>query len=174
MGVDVCMLDVELSSGLQQIRQELDDHLTAINENTDEVEMNFSYLINIEKKVKHLENKMDRVMEMLAKIMPECEQKSSKKQIKINDKEESVFSILYSSPKAMDCVQIASRLRRSDTFVRYSINSLMTKGIPISKHIVSNKTYFALDPEFKELQCRENILNLSKTLTLDCFDQSII
>ena len=168
------VLDVSLSSEMQDLRQELDDHLTAINENTDEIEMNFSYLINIEKKVKHLENKMDRIMDMLSKLMPEWEQKTAKKQIDINDKEESEFSILYGSPKAVDCAQIGSRLRRSDTFVRYSINSLMAKGIPISKHIISGKTYFALDPEFKELQCKENILNLSKTLTLDCFDQSII
>jgi len=168
------MLDVGLSNELQGLRQELDDHLTAINENTDEIEMNFSYLINIEKKVKHLENKMDKIIFMLSKLVPETQEILPKKQINISDKEESVFSVLYSTPKALDCVQIAKQLRRSESYVRYSINALFSKGIPISKHIINKKTYFSLDLEFKELQCKENILNLSKTLTLDCFDQSIL
>ena len=168
------MIDLDLSSSLQDIRIELDDHLAAINETTDEVETNFTYLINIEKKIKFLEKKIEHINKVLEKIAPE-EFKSVKcGKVQISDKEQIVFSILYESPRAVDASQIAARLRRSETFVRYSINGLLSKGIPITKHIVNKKTHFSLDPEFKEIQAKENILNLPKTLTLDCFDQSIV
>jgi cell division protein ZapA (FtsZ GTPase activity inhibitor) len=165
---------MEVGETLQDVRQELDDHLTAINENTDEIENNYSYLINIEKKLKFLEAKMEQMAAMLAKVVPQVVSEDKPIKLKISEKEQEVFSILYGAVRALDCAQIAARLRKSETFVRYSINAMLSKGIPITKHIISRKTYFLLDPHFKELQCKENILNLSKTLTLDCFDQSIL
>jgi hypothetical protein len=167
-------MELGLTTEVAQLREELNDHLNAINENTDEIETNFSYLINLEKKFNLLEKKLDKIMSMLAHVAPQDTGEKEVKRININDKEQQVFSILYDSPRALDCKQMASRLRRSETFVRYNINALLSKGIPISKHVMNRTTYFLVDPEFKELQCKQNILNLSKTLTLDCFDQTIL
>ena len=163
-----------LSNSLQDIRQELDEHLEVINENTDEIESNFSYLINLEKKIKFLEQRLERMEHALLKVGGIPEERKERKKIRILDSEQEVFLIIYNSPKALDYQEIARIMRRSETYLRYQITGLVNKGVPITKHVINRKTFFSLDPEFKSLQCTENILNLSRTLTLDCFDQSIV
>lgn len=173
------VLDDSVASALlSEIRQELDEHLEVINENTDEIEANFSYLINFEKKIKFLEQRLER-MEKLFVQTPHTGEGSTSEQkkrtkISITDAEQEVFLIIYNSPKAVEYQELCARLRRSETYVRYQINGLIAKRIPITRHIINKKTFFALDPEFKNVQCRENIVNLSRTLTLDCFDQSVV
>src|SRR3989344_3362713 len=170
---------LELENGslvavFNELRQELDEHLDVINENTDEIEGNFSYLINLEKRMKFLEQRLEKFEKTLSKVAPLEEQKREKKQIHITDNEQDVFLVIYNSPKAVDYAHVARTLRKSETYVRYQINGLISKGVPVMRHIINRRNYFSLDIEFKEMQCKENILNLSRTLTLDCFDQSII
>ena len=167
--------DPVVSAVLTEIRQELDEHLEVINENTDEIEANFSYLINFEKKIKFLEQRLERLEKLFTQTRgTETQEQKKVKKISITDPEQEVFLLIYNSSRAIEYQELCTRLRRSETYVRYHINGLISKGIPITRHIINRKTFFALDPEFKNLQCKENIVNLSRTLTLDCFDQSVV
>ena len=102
-----------LSNSLQDIRQELDEHLEVINENTDEIESNFSYLINLEKKIKFLEQRLERMEHALLKVGGIPEERKERKKIRILDSEQEVFLIIYNSPKALDYQEIARIMRRS-------------------------------------------------------------
>jgi len=155
----------------KELRHELDEHLTAINENTNEIEVNFSYLMELDKRMKFLENKINLIEKML---LGDGNISQKTKKIKISKQEQEVFMVFYQTNKALDYKELTGNLRRSDTFVRYCIAGLIEKGVPITKHLINKRTYFILDPAFKELQAKNNILNIQKTLTLDCFDQSII
>ncbi|MCK4670093.1 MAG: hypothetical protein KAT43_02725 [Nanoarchaeota archaeon] len=164
----------EVAKAVEELRQELDEHLQAINENTSEVEMNYTYLIDMNKRLKFLESKMHVFEKILTKLTSEKISESKPKKIKITKQEQDVFMIFYQSESALTYLDISEALRKSESFVRYFINSLIEKGVPITKHLIKRKTYFILDPAFKELQTKKNILNIEKTLTLDCFDQSIV
>ena len=96
---------LELENGslvavFNELRQELDEHLDVINENTDEIEGNFSYLINLEKRMKFLEQRLERFEKTLSKVAPLEEQKREKKQIHITDNEQDVFLVIYNSKVA--------------------------------------------------------------------------
>jgi len=65
-------------------------------------------------------------------------------------------------------------LKKSESYVRVCISSLIEKGVPIKKHVINRKAYFILDSAFKELQTKKGVVNIVKTLTLDCFDQAIL
>ncbi|MBW3012576.1 hypothetical protein KY325_04280 [Candidatus Woesearchaeota archaeon] len=156
---------------MQELKQELDEHLSAINENTDEIEMNYSYLLELDKRMKFLEAKINLIEKML---LGDEKITQKTKKIKISPQEQEVFMVFYQTNKALDYKELTSRLKRSETYVRYCINGLLEKGVPITKHVINKRTFFVLDPAFKELQAKNNILNIEKTLTLDCFDQSIV
>lgn len=168
------LMATETAKAIEEIRQELDEHLQAINENTSEVEINYTYLIDMNKRLKFLESKMQVFEKILSKLTSEKVTESRPNKIKITKQEQDVFMAFYQSESALTYQDISEALGKSESFVRYFINSLIEKGVPITKHLIKRKTYFILDPAFKELQTKKNILNIEKTLTLDCFDQSIV
>ncbi|MBW3013698.1 hypothetical protein KY335_00480 [Candidatus Woesearchaeota archaeon] len=164
----------EAAKAIAELREELDDHLQAINDNTAEVELNYTYLLDMNKRLKFIESKMQVFEKILSKLTSEkiCETKKAK--IKISKQEQDVFMAFYHSESALTYEDICDSMGKSESFVRCFINSLIEKGVPITKHIIKRKTYFLLDPAFREMQTKQNILNIEKTLTLDCFDQSIV
>jgi hypothetical protein len=163
----------EAADSLKKIREELDDHLAAINESTEEIEMNYSYLIDIDQRLKFLEKKVDSIFSMLAQLTNQHPKQKLKK-IRINENEQELFLLFYQTQRAIDYEFMRKSLKKSEPYVRACISSLVEKGVPIKKHFINRKAYFVLDSAFKELQTKKGIVNIVKTLTLDCFDQSVL
>lgn len=140
---------------LAQLREELDEHLSAINENTDEIQANYSYIHEVDNKIEQLANRLDRI-EMLLD--------GQHKQLPIQPltyTEKQVFLALYTEEVPLNHTDIAKRTGYSEPLVKQYTNALVEKGIPILKSYFNNISFLKLDPEFKELQAKENILNLS-------------
>jgi predicted nuclease with TOPRIM domain len=167
------LTDLDLKKEIGDMREQIDDHLQSINENTDEIENNYSYLVDIDQRLKLLETKVDSIFDMLAKLT-KTDVKKTRSKIKLSEQEQVVFSVLYMADRALDYGQLCFKSKRSEYFVRNCINTMIEKGIPIKKHIINKKVYFILDKAFKDLQTKKNILNIEKTLTLDCFDQNVL
>jgi len=158
---------------IREIKEELNDHLVAINENTDEIEMNYSYLLDLTQRVQAMEKKLDAIFNAVSKLtIVEVEKPIQK--ISVDENEQQVFMFLYESHKAVDYAQICERLRKSEPFVRYCLNKLIEKGVTIKKHAINRKAYFILDEDFREMQAKHSIVSIKKTLTLDCFDQNVL
>jgi hypothetical protein len=164
----------DMQNCVKDMRDELDDHLAAINENTEEIEMNYSYLINMDQRLKLLEKKMDVIMSMLSKITCEKKEEMPLKKIHISQCEQEIFLLFYQAHHALDYDFMCRSLRKSEQFVRACVSSLIEKGVPIQKHVINRKIFFDIDSGFKELQAKKGIVNIVKTLTLDCFDQSVL
>ena len=165
--------DEIIKNSLKEIKEELDDHLAAINESTEEIEMNYSYLINIDQRLKLLEKKMESIFSILAQITKQKPELKLKK-IKITENEQQLFLLFYQTQRAIDYGFMCKSLKKSESYVRVCISSLIEKGVPIKKHVINRKAYFILDSAFKELQTKKGVVNIVKTLTLDCFDQAIL
>lgn len=158
---------------IESMRDELEDHLSSINENTSEIETNYSYLMDIDQRLALLEKKVNGIFDMLAEITRQNVKLSNVK-IRIIESEQDLFMVFYTADKALDYAFLCEKLNKSESYVRNCLNNLITKGVPIKRVNIKHKAYFLLDAAFKELQTKKNILNLSKTLTLDCFDQKIL
>ena len=77
------MIDVDFKKEVETIREQIEDHLQSINENTDEIENNYSYLVDTDQRLKALENKVGAIYDMLAKLT-KTDVKKSKNQIKLS------------------------------------------------------------------------------------------
>ena len=148
-------LDKRIQASVKSVRDEMEDHLTAINENTEEMQEQSNHLTELESKVEKLKEQLDEVHMMLSQIT------SQNKEYKLTDAEKNVFMVLYSVEQTpLSYSDIVMRTGLTELAVKAHIFSMINKGIPIVESKISAQSYFRLDRKFKELQANENILKI--------------
>jgi len=148
---------------LDQVREELDDHRVSINENTNELQSNHSYLALIERKMDKLAERLDEI----TLLVKGKHQTSNFTITPLNQKEKDVFFGLYSLTEGRETTykEIARKLCQTDTLVGSYITNMIEKGIPVLKTYRKGIIYLQLDDEFRKIQAKQNIVGLNTRLT---------
>lgn len=159
------LLNKRLRSEFDGIKQEFEEHLQAINENTSEIASNFEYVSEIEARLDRIAERVDQIQMFLESNSGiQVERKHSFDVKRLSRKEQEVFLVIYTLEEEkgkLSYSDIASSLGMSEQLTASYITSLIGKGVPITKRYIDSKPYFRLDPDFKTLQAKENILQLS-------------
>jgi len=135
------------------VKVELEDHLDAINQNTSEVQANQCLLTELEAKIEKLSERLDEFELM---INPE---RARKLGVKLTPREQEVFMVLYLN-KSITLKDISRRLGFTEEMVNMYILNIISKGIPVRRELVDDVLVFSLEPEFKDLQARRNVLEI--------------
>jgi predicted nuclease with TOPRIM domain len=138
-----------------KIRSALEEHLAAINENTAEVQALFDYIHEIEVKVEKISSRLDQ-MQLSQEKIPEKMTVSSLTQM-----EKKVFLVLYTEEESLTYEEIAQKSSLPSSLVPECVSALVNKGIPLGRSMFKNQLMFKMSPIFKEMQAKENIVNLS-------------
>lgn len=161
----IAKLSRNLKSEFTNIRQEFEEHLQAINENTNEISANYEYICEIEKKLGKLSERVDNIqMYLESRSDISIAGRYNIEVQRLNRREQEVFLVIYTLEEEKGSVtygDIANRLGMSEQLAGNYVTSLIEKGVPISKRYINSKPYLKLDPDFKTLQTKENILQLS-------------
>ena len=83
---------------------------------------------------------------------------------RLNRREQEVFLVIYTLEEekgSLTYEDIAGKLNISPQLASNYVTSIIEKGVPILKRYINSKPYLRLDPEFKTLQTKENVLQLS-------------
>ena len=137
------------------IRNALEEHLSAINENTSEIQALFDYL-------QEMEIKVDKISQRIDNLQLDMGQEVDKPHIEpLNHLEKKVFLIFYTEDCSLSYREIAMKARIPLSSVEGSVSTLIDKGIPLLRTLVNNQLFFKLSPSFKEMQAKENLVNLS-------------
>lgn len=159
------LLNKRLRSEFEGIKQEFEEHLQAINENTSEISSNFEYVSEIEAKLDMMRERVDQIQMFLESNSGiQVARKDSFDVKRLSRKEQQVFLVIYTLEEEkgnLTYADIAGRLGISEHLTASYITSLIEKGVPIIKRYINAKPHFGLDPDFKTLQAKENILQLS-------------
>lgn len=149
----------------EDIREELDEHLEAINNNTNEIQSNFEYIGELDKKIEKLSEKMDEIL-LFLRGKPE-EKVFEIKPLSKREKQvfQAFYTLLHDHPEGVTYVQIAHKLEMSTGLVTNFITNLLEKGIPLKKIYHNNNVHLLLEKEFSELQAKKNILGLNTLLS---------
>jgi len=164
MSIDLLKLNKRLRFEFTKIRHEFEEHLQAINENTNEISANYEYMCEIESKLDRLSERVD-MLQMYMESGPQ-EQVARKTYFdvkRLDRKEQEVFLVIYTLEEEkgnLSYVDIAAKLGISEHLAGNYVTSLIEKGVPIIKRYINSKPYIRLDPDFKTLQAKENILQL--------------
>ena len=75
-------------------------------------------------------------------------------------REQEVFMVLYTNDEELTYLDISRKLGLKEDSVKDYISSMCTKGVPIIKKFIPNSVLISLDPEFRSLQAKENILSI--------------
>lgn len=143
------------------IRKMLEEHLAAINDNTAEVQALFDYLQELEIKLEKFSQRLDQTQLSLGIPKPRISVAP------LNKMERKVFLILYTGDSLMTYLELAEKAELSVSVIPECISSLIQKGVPFRRSFFENQLFVGLEPGFKELQAKENIVNLSLQSFMD-------
>ena len=137
------------------IRKMLEEHLAAINDNTGEIQAMFDYLQELEMKVDKLSQRLDQAQLDfgLPRLKPAV--------APLNQTERKVFLILYTEEALLSYPELAQKANLSISVIPECVSSLIQKGIPFRRSFVGDQLFVGLDASFKEMQAKENLVNLS-------------
>ncbi|MBN2051993.1 hypothetical protein JW756_00645 [Candidatus Woesearchaeota archaeon] len=143
-----------IRKAFRAVKNELDDHLDAINQNTAEVQANHGFLAELEVKIDKLSERLDE----LELIMNPT--RAGAIGVKLTPREQEVFMTIYLS-KGLTASEVARRLGFTEEMVNLYIFNLMSKGVPVKRELVDDLVVFSLDSEFKDAQAKEGVLAIN-------------
>ena len=153
----ISQIKEEVSFPLSKVKEEIDEHLSAINENTQEIQSNFAFLLELDSKIDKLSQRLDKIDLILSEKPQKIEVKP------LNLPERQVFCVLYTEEAPLTYEDISNKTGLSSALVREYISALIEKGVPLTKTYYQGRPFLKLDKNFKEIQAKENLVNLALT-----------
>jgi vacuolar-type H+-ATPase subunit I/STV1 len=142
-----------------KVKDELDEHLEAINQNTSETLSQGEQLKELEAKVEKLNDKLEQVLELLGKqhhyaIEP------------LTLREQEVFVALYQATDYKICTArtLALKTGLPTPMIDEVIDALVAKGIPIYRKEIDSEYELILDPQFKQAQAKHSLIKISQQM----------
>jgi biotin operon repressor len=155
-----------VSEVLTQVREELDDHREAINENTSEIGLGHEMVAELAKRIDVLTARIDELT-LLVKGKGQTAQRFEIKPL--SEREKQVFHVLYSLSEqrnnAVSYDELAFTLKTSESSIAGFVAAFIAKGIPVVKRYASGKAYVGLDECFRQAQAKDNIVGINTLLT---------
>jgi predicted nuclease with TOPRIM domain len=155
-------IEKKIKKSFSKIRNELDEHLDTINQNTSEIQANYEYIFELENKIEKLNQRIDE-MQMLIENGNSFDYKIETPVSKLTKREEEVFMVLYTDEtESLTFLDISRKTGLKEDMVKNYISSMSSKGVPIIQKHISGKSYFSLDQNFKNIQIKENVLGIGE------------
>ncbi|MEM4336465.1 MAG: hypothetical protein QXG86_00475 [Candidatus Woesearchaeota archaeon] len=133
-------MDRKIKNSFNAVKEELEDHLVAINENTAEIKNHENFLEELADKIEKLNERIDELQMMIVNI----------NQNSLSENEQRVFDLLKNFSSPLSCSDIAMRLNLTELTVKAHLFSMICKGIPVKEKIIDNQSFFLIEKKFKE------------------------
>ena len=154
-------IDFEPKEALKSIKKELDEHLEALNENTSEIQASYGCMNEINDKLEKLAERVEAIEIFLQQHSNFNAIEKTFDIIPLTKTEQHVFLVIYAledEKGLVSHVDICKKTGLPGYVISEYIARLVEKGIPLMKKYVNNIPYIRLNPEFKRIQAKENIL----------------
>ncbi|GAG16603.1 unnamed protein product, partial [marine sediment metagenome] len=168
---ELLIINKELKKAFNTIKEEFEEHLGSVNENTNEIQANYEYLCNIDSKIDKLNEKIDDLQLFIKHIANEKTSKDDKKQVYnhifLTTREKEVFLALYTMAEEKGPITykaISRRIGLTEFMVREYVTNLIEKGIPIIKKYVNQEVYLDIDQKFRHMQAKENLVDINESM----------
>jgi len=153
--------NIDFKGDIIAVKKELDDHLEALNGNTSEIQTSFECINEINDKVEKLAERIEGIEIFLQQHSNFTIIEKSFEVRPLTRTEQNVFLVIYAledEKGLVSCHDISRKTGLTSYIVSEYISRLVDKGIPLMKKYVNNIPYIRLNPEFKRMQAKENIL----------------
>ncbi|MBU0535598.1 MAG: hypothetical protein KKE20_01430 [Nanoarchaeota archaeon] len=151
-------MDTKIKNSFCVIKEEFEDHLDAINQNTDEIQQHHASLCELNNKIEKLNEKVDQVSAMLKEITHD------RGSITLCHDEQKIFLALYIAEGFISFDEICDKTHFNQEYVHSLITSMLDKGVRMMRDITEGKLYFRMNPYFKARQVKENIVKIDPSV----------
>ena len=141
-------MEKKIKNSFGAVREEIEDHLVAINENTDELKHHANFLEEIDEKLEKLNERIDQMQMMMIQVTKPS----------LSENEQKVLELLSSFSSPLSCADIAMRINLTELTVKAHLFSMICKGIPIKEKLIENQSYFLIEKKFREKQLIEAVI----------------
>jgi len=152
---DLSDMDNKICNSFKVIKEEFEDHLDAINENTEEIQMHHASLAEFNVKIEKLNEKVDQVSSMVKELI------SERGNISLSLDEQKLFLVLYMNEEGfISFDELVDRTHFNADYVRDLITVMLDKGVKLTREITEGTLYFKMNSYFKTRQIQENIVKI--------------
>jgi len=156
-------VEEKLKLAFSSIKEEITDHKDSINQNTNEIQSNYEYLCKLESKIDKL---TERVDELTLFITNDSTQANEYSLSPLTQREQEVFLALYTSECDFVTYKHLVRVTQlGENLVVNYINNLIMKGVPVIKRYINSEVQVSLDPAFKALQAKNNLVKINEVVS---------
>lgn len=152
----------QLKKAFSSVKEQFEEHLSAINDNTNEIQANFEYLCELDKKLDKITERLDQLQFFLEKHGFKAEKKPTYNVKPLTKNEQDIFLILYTQEDMITYKNLARKAALTEELAQSYVIKLVEKGIPIEKKYINNMAFVRLNKQFKAIQAKENILKLEQ------------
>ncbi len=152
---EVKNLREELKIVFSKIKEELEDHLESINQNTLEIHSNYEYISLLNNKIDKLAEKIAlielKLKELNLNIKTEEKKQKKVENVFLTREEEELLALLLNSKRKKSLISyetIAEKLNISKNYATELVNSLLEKKIPIEKKYFDEKIFIEINNSF--------------------------
>lgn len=170
---EVTQIRQQLKQSFSHVKEESEDHLQAINENTNEIQNNYEMICRLESKIDKLAEKIDELY-----LMNGVKASLSGSRFKdvefeqLTKVEMEVFLMLYAQQtgKSLSSHDIAKLVGITSFSVETHIRSMVRKKIPIIVNLGDEGSLsYCLDEGFRDYQRKTNVLGVDEALVQSLF-----
>lgn len=158
---------------LSQIKEEFEDHLVAINQNTGEIRCTLEYVSQVDSKIDKLNERIDKIQLFLEGNLGFIAEKEQKFTVsKLSRKEQEFFLTLYAMTEHNELIPFKELARKAclhEDAAKDCLSCLTHKGIPIIRTLVRDSIHLRLDKEFRRQQTKHNILGIEQRTIRELF-----
>lgn len=167
------MDDKKLREAFRKIKEERDEHLESINQLTSELQTAFEYISELENKHDKLKENIDELMIFKNSIL--LNDKSHFSNIVLSLEEQKLFQTLYvfGEKEPLSWNFIIKKLDLNDTSFKLLLSSLLDKRIPITKEKIGNEWYFNIDPRFRDMQTKEQLIKIHESVSKGIYEKNL-
>ena len=142
--------------------------MTTLNENTNEVQANYEFLLELDAKIQKISERLDTIQ---MAVDPNFCRDEAVCISPLTKREQEVFLSLYtSSENSLSTYKdIARKTGLSDTMVETYVTNLIMKRIPVLKTYRNNRTYLRLDEKYRATQAKNDLLKLNEAIAENMF-----
>ncbi|HGJ65639.1 TPA: hypothetical protein ENS27_09640 [bacterium] len=167
------MDEKKLREAFRKIKEERDEHLESINQLTSELQTAFEYISELENKYDKIKENIDELMIFKNSIL--LNDKSHFSNIVLSLDEQKLFQTLYvfGEKEPLSWGFILKKLDLNDASFRLLLSSLLDKQIPITKEKIGNEWYFNLDPRFRDMQTKEQLIKVHESVSKGIYEKNL-
>lgn len=137
----------------QELTTELDDYRESINQHDEELRELYAM---VDKLKENLEE--HKLMLGTTSVFDT--------RLNLSYDEKRILLVLYANDCLLSAKDIAIKLSTDSLFVDNQLEHLTLKGVPIIKQkSLHNELFFSLDPRFKAIQAKENVLKVTSAFS---------